>query len=266
MTPISPGRSRTATLASAVCVLLVTGMALTGCSSEEEDPNKGTNGVGKLSAAEIQNRTRTAAKSVDTVRLHGNVVTSGRTYTLDMRLKPEGGIGSVTAEGRTFRLLKVDDELFLKADAKFWGQADDGTGEDGAKGEGEGDGGGASDAAAAGKLAEKYVKVPEGDPSYKKFVGFADKDVLLNSLLTLHGTLATDGHHEQGGVRTIRITGDAGSGGTLDVSLEGKPYPLRLVRAGKAGTLTFSAWGADFALEQPAEDETLDYEGQLPTS
>ncbi|MFE9920779.1 hypothetical protein ACFYQA_04145 [Streptomyces sp. NPDC005774] len=260
MTPISPGRSRTATLASAVCVLLVTGMALTGCS-EEEDPNKGTNGVGRLSAAEIQNRTRTAAKSVDTVRLHGNVVTSGRTYTLDMRLKPEGGIGSVTAGGQTFRLLKVDDQLFLKADAKFWGQADGGAGEDGAKGEG-----GASDAAAAGKLAEKYVKVPEGDPSYKKFIGFADKDVLLNSLLTLHGTLATDGHHEQGDVRTIRITGDEGSGGTLDVSLEGKPYPLRLVRAGKAGTLTFSAWGADFALEQPAKDETLDYEGQLPTS
>ncbi|GAB3180466.1 hypothetical protein [Streptomyces incanus] len=263
MTPISPGRSRTATLAGAVCVLLVTGMALTGCS-EEVDPNEGTNGVGKLSAAEIQNRTRTAAKSVDTVRLHGNVVTSGRTYTLDMRLKPEGGIGSVTAGGQTFRLLKVDDELFLKADAKFWGQANGRAGEDGAKGEGEGES--ASDAAAAGKLAEKYVKVPEGDPSYKKFIGFADKDVLLNGLLTLHGTLATDGHHEQGGVRSIRITGDKGSGGTLDVSLEGKPYPLRLVRAGKAGTLSFSAWGADFALEKPAEDETLDYEGQLPTS
>lgn len=263
MTPISPGRSRTATPARAVCVLLVTGMALTGCS-EEKDPNEGTNGIGKLSAAEIQNRTRTAAKSVDTVRLHGNVVTSGRTYTLDMRLKPEGGIGSVTAGGQTFRLLKVDDELFLKADAKFWGQADGGAGKDGAKGEGEDEG--ASDAAAAGKLAEKYVKVPEGDPSYKKFIGFADKDVLLNSLLTLHGTLATDGHHEQGGIRSIRITGDKGSGGTLDVSLEGKPYPLRLVRAGKAGTLTFSDWGADFALKEPAEDETLDYGGQLPTS
>ncbi|GDY76881.1 hypothetical protein SAV31267_063660 [Streptomyces avermitilis] len=56
--------------------------------------------------------------------------------------------------------------------------------------------------------------------------------MLLDGLLTLHGTLATDGHHDQSGVRTIRITGEKGSGGTLDVSLEGKPYPLRLVRAG----------------------------------
>ena len=92
------------------------------------------------------------------------------------------------------------------------------------------------DAKAAGKLADKYVKVPQSDPVYKKFSGFTDKDVLLGGLLTLHGTLQTDGRHEQAGVRTIRITGDEGDGGSLDVSLEGTPYPLRLVRAGSAGT------------------------------
>ncbi|MFF7855557.1 hypothetical protein [Streptomyces sp. NPDC007904] len=252
MTPISSGRYRTTVLAGAACALLVTGTALTGCS---EDPNEGTNGVGRLSAEQIQSRTQKAAGSVDTVRLHGTVVSSDRTYTLDMRLKAEGGIGSVTAKGETFRLLRVDDELFLKAGAEFWGH------EEGQEGQENGE----SDAA-AGKLAEKYVKVPQGDPSYKKFIGFTNKDVLLGGLLTLHGKLATDGHHEQAGVRTIRITGDEGSGGTLDVSLEGTPYPLRLVRAGKAGTLTFSAWGADFPLEKPAKDETLDYGRQLPTS
>lgn len=246
MIPISQGRSPRATLAGAVCALLVTGTALTGCS---EDPNEGTNGVGRLPADQIQSRSQKAAESVGTVRLHGTVVTSGRTYTLDMRLKEQGGVGSVTTEGETFRLLRVDDELYLKAGAEFWGHED-----------------GETDAAAAGKLAEKYVKVPQGDPSYKKFIGFTNKNVLLGGLLTLHGELATDGHHEQSGVRTIRVTGDKGSGGTLDVSLEGKPYPVRLVRAGKAGTLTFSAWGTDFELEEPAEDETLDYGKQLPAS
>ncbi|EFE67277.1 hypothetical protein [Streptomyces viridosporus] len=251
MTQISQDRSRRAALAGAVCALLVTGTALTGCS---EDPNEGTNGVGRLSADEIQDRTRKAAESVDTVRLHGTVVTNGRSYTLDMRLKSEGGIGSVTTKGETFRLLRIGDELFLKAGADFWGHT------------GGGDAGEGATDAAAGKLAEKYVKVPQGDPSYKKFSGFTDKDVLLGGLLTLHGKLATDGHREQAGVRTIRITGDKGSGGTLDVSLEGKPYPLRLVRAGEAGTLTFSAWGTDFPLEKPAGSETLDYGKQLPTS
>jgi len=236
-----------------MCALVVTGTGLTGCSS---DPDEGTNGVGKLAADTIQTKTRTAAESADAVRLSGTVVTNGTTYTLDMRLKDEGGTGSVTSKGSTFRLLRVGEHLFLKADAAFWSHEDGG---------GKGDDGD-SDAAAAAKLGGLFVKVPTGDPSYKKFSGFTDKDVLLDGLLTLHGSLATDGHHKQSGIRTIRITGDEGSGGTLDVSLEGSPYPLRLVRAGGAGTLLLSDWGKDFALEEPKKDETVDYGQQLPTS
>ncbi|MCM3302626.1 hypothetical protein M4D73_31130 [Streptomyces pseudogriseolus] len=247
MIPISQGRSRRATLAGAVCALLVAGTALTGCS---EDPNEGTNGVGRLPADQIQTKAQKAAASVGTVRLHGSVQAGGRSYTLDMRLKRQGGIGSVSTEGQTFRLLRVGQELYLRADAAFWGQSGDGE----------------SDSKAADKLASKYVKVPKGDPSYTKFIGFTDKNVLLSGLLTLHGELSTDGHHEQDGVRTVRVAGDDGAGGTLDVSLEGTPYPLRLVRAGEAGTLTFSSWGADFPLEKPAKDDTLDYGKELPAS
>ena len=251
MTPIRQGRNHSAALASAMCALAVTGTVLTGCA---EDPNEGTNGVGRLPAEQIQAKTRTVAESAGAVRVHGNVVSGERTYALDMRLKDEGGEGSVTTEGATFRLLRVGEHLFLKADAEFWSH-----------GAGQG-GDGEADAAAASKLGGKFVKVPQGDPSYKKFSGFTDKGVLLDGLLTLHGKLATDGHDEQAGIRTIRISGDKGSGGTLEVSLEGKPYPLRLERAGGAGTLTFSAWGQDFSLKEPEKNETVDYGRQLPAS
>ncbi|MFI8238322.1 hypothetical protein ACIF83_13825 [Streptomyces sp. NPDC085866] len=245
MTAIPQGRTRRATLVSAACALAATGaMVLTGCSSE--DPDAGTNGVGKLSPEQIQTKTRAAADAAPAVRLSGTVVTSGRTYKLDMRLKDDGGTGSVTSQGSTFGLLRVGEQLYLKADADFWSHG--------------------GDTGAAGKLNGKYVKVPQGDPAYKKFSGFTDKAVLLGGLLTLHGKLATDGHHDQSGTPTIRITGDAGSGGTLDVSLQGKPYPLRLVRAGSAGTLSFSDWGKDFTVTEPAKSETVDYGKQLPTS
>lgn len=237
---------------SAMCALVVTATGLTGCGSE--DPDAGTNGVGKLSATEIQSKTRKAATSAGTVRLAGTVVSNGRTYKLDMRLKSDGGTGSVTSEGASFHLLRVGEHLFLKAGAGFWNHQDGKSSTTSA------------DAAAADKLDGKYVKVPSGDPAYKRFISFTDKDVLLDGLLTLHGTLATDGHHEQSGVRTIRITGDKGAGGTLDVSLKGNPYPLLLVRAGDAGTLRLSDWGQDFALAEPAKDETVDYGKQLPTS
>ncbi|MEU5886301.1 hypothetical protein ABZ835_05625 [Streptomyces sp. NPDC047461] len=251
MTAIPQGRTRRTGLLGAMCALVVTGTGLTGCGGD--DPDAGTNGVGKLPAAQIQTKTQAAAESADTVRLSGNVVTSGRTYKLDMRLKSDGASGSVTSEGATFGLLRIGEQLYLKADADFWGQQD-----------GKGDSG--TDTAAADKLDDKFVKVPQGDPSYKKFSGFTDKDVLLAGLLTLHGELSTDGHYEQAGTRTIRITGGDGSGGKLDVSLEGEPYPLRLERAGGAGTLTFSGWGKPFSLKEPEKDETVDYGKQLPTS
>ncbi|WUG17728.1 hypothetical protein OG870_30355 [Streptomyces sp. NBC_00461] len=247
MTVMRQGRIRRTTLVGAVCALVVTGTGLlAGCS---EDADAGTNGVGKLPADTIQSKTRAAADSAEAVRLSGTVVTNGRTYTLDMRLKSGGGSGTVTSKGAAFGLLRIGEKLYLKADARFWNHAD-----------------GNSESATSGTLDGKYVKVPQGDPSYKKFSGFTDKDVLLDGLLTLHGALDTDGHHEQAGTRTIRITGDKGSGGTLDVSLEGRPYPLRLERAGGAGTLTFSSWGKDFALTEPKKNETVDYGKQLPTS
>ncbi|MFF6993358.1 hypothetical protein ACFY93_00125 [Streptomyces sp. NPDC008313] len=253
MTVIPLVRTRRAVLVSAVCALVVTATGLTGCGGD--DPDAGTNGVGKLSAEKIQSRTRKAAEGADAVRLSGAVVSNGRTYRLEMRLKADGGTGSVTSEGANFRLLRVGEHLFLKADAGFWSHQEGGTSD-----------GGPADTAAAKKLAGMYVKVPTGDPAYKRFSGFTDKDVLLDGLLTLHGTLAKDGRHEQGGVRTVRITGDKGAGGSLDVSLEGTPYPLRMVRAGGAGTLRLTDWGKDFALEEPSKKETVDYGKQLPTS
>ncbi|MEU0332692.1 hypothetical protein [Streptomyces sp. NPDC006193] len=246
MTALPQGRTRRAALVTAICALAVTGAtALTGCGGE--DPDAGTNGVGKLPAAKIQARTRAAADGASAVRLSGTVVTSGRTYRLDMRLKSDGGTGSVTSEGGTFQLLRVGERLYLKADADFWTHAD------GSRG-------------SAGKLDGKYVRVPQADPAYRKFSGFTDKDVLLDGLLTLHGALATAGRHEQAGTRTVRITGDKGAGGTLDVSLQGTPYPLRMVRAGDAGTLRFSDWNSDFTLTEPAPSETVDYGRQLPAS
>lgn len=249
-------RTRRAVLASALCALaVVTGTGLTGCSAD--DPDAGTNGVGKLPADRIQARAAAAAGSAAAVHLSGNVVSNGRTYRLDMRLKSGGGTGSVTSQGVTFGLLRVGRQLYLKADARFWNNAD---GKDAGSGKSGADGG------AGDKLGGKYVKVPQGDPAYQRFSGFTDKDVLLESLLTLHGALATDGHHEQSGVRTVRVTGGKGTGGTLDVSLEGTPYPLRLARAGDAGTLSFSEWGKDFPLSEPDADETVDYGRQLPAS
>ncbi|MEV8318340.1 hypothetical protein AB0Q95_29680 [Streptomyces sp. NPDC059900] len=239
-----------------MCAGLVVGVTgLTGCSSEE-DPDAGTNGMGKLSAAKIQSKSRAAAEAAPAVRLSGTLVSKGHTYKLDMRLKEDGGSGSVTSKGQTFQLLRVGKNLFLKADSGFWTHEE-------AKGDEKP---GQADDQAAAKLDGKYVKVPEEDAAYRQLSGFTDKDSLLDGILALHGKLAAGDRGTIDGNPSIEINGDEGAGGTLNVSLEGKPYPLRLKRAGDAGTLRLSDWGRDFTLSEPEKDEMVDYGEQLPQS
>ncbi|MFE9248057.1 hypothetical protein [Streptomyces sp. NPDC007088] len=250
---------------SALCLGLFAGAA--GCG---EDPDAGTNGVGKLPAGQIHTKARSAADTAHTVRLKGSVISGGHTYTLDMRLAPNGGLGKVTSKGSTFELLRVEDHLYLRAGTSFWQhQSPGGTTRDGKEGDaGKGASGGdeESAASAAGKLDGKYVKVPKKDPSYAMLSLFTDKKDLLDGLLTLHGRLVAGDRGTSAGVRTVKVSGDKGGGGSLDVSLEGQPYPLLLRRAGDAGTIRLSEWNKDFALKEPGLDETVDYGDRLPTA
>ncbi|MEU6081556.1 hypothetical protein [Streptomyces sp. NPDC047108] len=247
-------RTRTAALVGAVCTVLAVG--LVGCA--EEDPDAGTNGVGKLSPQKIERKALTAVGKAGSVRLSGTVVSQGRTYKLDVRLKrgeKGGGIGQVSTKGKTFEMLRVGDDLYLKADANFWASQE---------------GGGQpskSDEAAASKLGDKYVKVPPGDSAYKQLSGFTDMELLMDGLLDLRGGLETGDRGTVSGVRTVRVTvGDGeADGGALDVSLEGTPYPLRLQRAGGAGVLELADWNQDFTLKAPNKDHIVDYGKQITT-
>ncbi|MFF5720040.1 hypothetical protein [Streptomyces buecherae] len=252
-------------LAAATCAgLAVATLAGCGGDGEKKDPDAGTNGVGKLPADRIEARARQAAERAGAVHLTGNVVSKGRTYTLDMRLKGDGGTGQVSTKGSTFQLLRIDKQLYLKAGADFWVHEQGGDATP-AAGSGK-DGGSAADRAAARKLDGKYVKVPAGDPAYEQLSGFTDKAMLLDGLLGLHGEITSGERANVAGVPTIRVTGDRGNGGTLDVSLRGTPYPLRLQRAGGAGVIQLADWNKDFPLTAPAKGELVDYGQQLPQS
>ncbi|MEV6011478.1 hypothetical protein AB0M29_32265 [Streptomyces sp. NPDC051976] len=231
-------RHRTAAVLATLCA----GTVLSGClGMGGGDPDAGTNGVGKLPATTIEQQAKDAAAGAATVRLAGTVLSKGQTFRLDMRLRENGGVGEVTTKGGTFQLLRVGKDLFLKAGADFYG--DGGTDED--------------SKAAAAKLSDKYVKVPTGDPAYQQLSGFTDKKVLLADLFVLSAPLAVGGHQKVGDARTIAVEG--AKGGSLDVSLEGRPYPLRYQRASGAGTLTMTDWGEDFTLAAPDASHVVDY-------
>ncbi|MQY16724.1 hypothetical protein SRB5_69260 [Streptomyces sp. RB5] len=239
---------RQAAVAAVACAVVA---ALgSGCSllPGDEDPDKGTNGVGKLPADQIEAKTLAAARKASSVRLSGSVVSGGKVFTLDMRLTNDGGTGEVSTKGSTFSVLRVDKDLYLKADDNFWL-------EKGSAGKEPTDG----DVEAAQKLDGMFVKVPEDDASYKQLYGFTDRKVLLDGLIELHGDVETGDRTEVDGVRTIGIVVDGGDGGSLAVSLEGTPYPLRVERAGGAGVLELGSWGEEFEVKAPRKEEVVDY-------
>ncbi|WP_284714279.1 hypothetical protein [Streptomyces sp. G2] len=238
---------------AAVPLVLCAGLTvgLTACGA---DPDEGTNGVGKLSAPEIEKEARTAADAAKAVRLAGTLVSKGGTFKLNMRLKQNGATGSVTTKNSTFELLRINDALYLKADAGFWAHEEEGGGEPSE-----------ADTEAADKLDDMYVKVPADDPSYKQLRGFTEMDQLLRGLIGLHGDVVKGDRDQIGGVRTVKVKGgEGGEGGTLDVALEGSPYPLQFARGGGAGLVVLSEWDRDFPLAEPEREETLDYGRQLP--
>lgn len=245
VTVIPLGRARRSAVVGALSAGLFAGITgLVGCSSE--DPDAGTNGMADLSAAKIHSQARAAADSVASVTVNADLVVKGQPYKIDMQLNSDGGTGKITDNGVSFRLLRVGDDVFMQADAALLKEGDK--------------------PAKPSKLSDKYVKVPEDDPKYKRLRAYTDKGDLLDMLLDLPGKLSKGDRSTVGSVRTIQLAAGNGDGGTIDVSLEGEPYPLRLVRAGGAGTLKLSDWGQSVTVEAPAKNEMVDFGEQLPKS
>ncbi|KRV47082.1 hypothetical protein AQ490_10035 [Wenjunlia vitaminophila] len=241
--------------------LVVVG-ALAGCGSD--DPDAGTNGVGKLTPEEIESRTRAAAESATAVRMTGTVVSEGSRFRLDMRLNEAGGVGEVTKDGATFELLRVGEDLYLRADEEFYRDHDENGGSSQDAGSDEGHAAVAE--GAADKLKDKYLKVPSDDPSYQQLSGFTDLQVLLDGFLVLHGELEKGERGEVNGTRTVTLTADDGRGGSVQVSLEDTPYPLRYTRARGGGELELSDYNKDFTLRAPDAKHIVDYGDQVVDS
>ncbi|WP_313896344.1 hypothetical protein [Streptomyces sp. YIM 98790] len=232
---------------SVITGALCAGLAAMSAACGSPDPDEGTNGLAKHPPETIEERALDAAHEAVTVRLSGSVVADGRSFRLDMRLGPQGGIGEVSTEGMTFELLRVGEDLFIKADESFWEyQQEDGEESD-------------PDIDPAGKLEGKYVKVAPEDPAYQRLSGFTDKNAMLDGLLVMEGERETGERGEIGGVKTIQVVAGGGQGGVLEVSLIGEPYPLRLARGGDAGEVRMADWNQEFTLRAPKEEQIVDY-------
>jgi hypothetical protein len=86
--------------------------AVTGC-----DPGPDTNGMERLSAAEVQRAAATALKSATSAHVRSKGTIEGEPAQIDVRIQGDSSNGTVELAGTTFHLVKIGDDVYLKGPA-----------------------------------------------------------------------------------------------------------------------------------------------------
>jgi hypothetical protein len=167
---------------------------------------------------QILTATQTALRSARSVRLSGKLAQRGQVMSVDMRITAGGRArGTVTRGSSTLWLIRIQDKLWLRGE-RFW-RATLGP-------------------AVADRIGGRWVLVPERVS--------ADASGSLAALTDLEGLAAQILAPPPGarvskgrpvtvqGLPAVRLT-DATNGGTLYVSAQGPPYPLRIAPRRVAG-------------------------------
>ncbi|MFI6586467.1 hypothetical protein [Embleya sp. NPDC050493] len=217
----------------AACVL--TG---TACSKEET-------GLGTESADSIAGKSKAAAARAGAVHVQGVWKIQSQEFRIDLRLKREGGVGTVVTADSTIELLRINEDLFVRGDARLY-QGRDGRG-------------GADVEQSAQALRDKFVKVPPADPSYARLSGFTRMQDMMTDLIRLNGKLKKDGREKVRGAESLKLVADRGRGGELRVALHGVPFPLKYIPSPGGGALELFEFDQDFPLVLPKAEDTVDY-------
>jgi hypothetical protein len=221
-------RSRALPHAIASLVPALAGAALlAACGSGAPQAN----GVAAETPAQIVAAAKAAASSAASVHVAGSIVSHGEPISLNMELvSDKGGEGHVSLEGLSFRLVDVDDAIYVSGSSAFYTRF--------------------AGATAARVLRGKWLKGAQSG-AMASLASLARPGSLLNAALAAHGALARASNATLDGRSAVGVSDRAG-GGTLYVAATGTPYPLAIVRRGTgAGKLVFDRWNQAVSLVVP---------------
>ncbi|WP_431043888.1 hypothetical protein ACQUSR_19645 [Streptomyces sp. P1-3] len=244
--------------AVAACAAMTLG--LTGCGGDDKKDDNGdksptkpaapaTNGVEKLTGPEIADKAKNELTSATSVRMNAEGKDGGQSMKMNMLMDNKGDCrGSMTMGSQgSFEIVKLGDKVWMKPDAQFMKTM---FGED----------------AEVTKLltgkwmygsttTDKDLKDMADVCDLKSVQASAAGSTEQNKSFT-KGTVTTlDGH------QVIPVSGKNGSGEpiTLSVALEGKPYPVKVVKTGADSTTsTLSDYNKPVGTETPPETESID--------
>jgi hypothetical protein len=230
-------RSFAAALLATLVVAALSGCGGSGGSSAAAPPSESTK-----SAAQILLDVQSAVRKAKSVHLRGQV-TGTSALALDLRIGPDGGAGTVSTNGLSFQLTRIEHAAYFSGSPAFYRHF--------------------TNAAAAQLLKGRWLKVPASDSRFEAFSRLTDLHALLGSILTPKGTVAKTGARTLNGVAVVGLRDSAGHG-TLYVAAAGTPYPVEIVQTGaRPGLVHFDHWDAPVSLHRPADSINLEQLAKL---
>lgn len=152
--------------------------------------------------------------------------------TLDLTLaRGAGAKGSVTQNGLSFNLVRVDGKVYIQGSDAFWKHYAP---------------------SAAGLLHGRWIAGPAGKGRFAELAPLTDASRLFALVEASHGRLVNKGLTTYDGAKVAEIL-DTSDGSKLYVAATGTPYPVALVGGRKHphDQLRFDSWNAQVSVSAP---------------
>ncbi|MFG2896715.1 hypothetical protein ACGFZH_06575 [Streptomyces zaomyceticus] len=235
--------------AAALAAAATPAAAVPSAAAPSPDPFTG------LTADEIADRAVTATRSATSLRMSGRVVTDGQPLDIDFAVNDEDECtGLMKIKGGTAELRRIDRITYMKGDEAFWrvSMASQGMPEPQID-------------AAVELVKGRWLKIAPGQPGASDLGGVCELKSLLSDLdkdeAERRGlTRGPDAEVDGTPVATLVKKRPGGETTTVSVSREGKPYILKMVKAGgeEPGTMVLSDYDKPVEVDVPPADETVD--------
>jgi hypothetical protein len=202
-----------------------------------------------LSAQEVLDKAKEAAKSAKSVHVAGEATDDSGTAKLDLTLTSDGGFGSVEQVQGEVDVVLIGNDVYAKLDEKLLASTV-----------------GAGNEEIAKLVGGKWIKAAADSPQFSSFADLVKLSSFIDGVLSPEGEITREEGKEISGTPTVALKDGGSDGGLLYIADEGKPYPLAIepgAGSGDSGQVTFSDWDKDVTITPPPAGEVIDF-SKLP--
>lgn len=223
--------------------LLVAGLGLTGCGSDDDGGGGDDNGFAEQSVDKIKEAVIADMRDAKSLTMSGNVTSDEGTTTLELSSDTEGNCAGTVSMGQgSADFIQNADAVFIRADEEFWRANAGENADDVVK-----------------VIGDKWAKLPSGQ---NQFAEFCDLDNFIKEIDD-DGDKGGDKKGEEtevDGQNAIEIISeDDGDINHVWVATEGKHYILKLQGEGdEHGEFTLTDYNEKVDAQAPAETEYVD--------